>query len=515
MMGQWGSFWQTDLTNADAILRQALALPHHHREARGAAHDSPAARPHRRGDRERHCSARAATRCRRRSSSASRARPEHGGRAEAARRRRDGDHARLPPLRVDAGALRRDRSELARRRQEGQELPRIGVAAVRRARGRRAGGRSERPRTLRPAVSARGSSRGEYGFTDADGRRPDWGRLAIDFSVLPPSMVELFRTGTDLQLAWLPRSPAAHGVSAASCRRRSPGPQVPALRPRQCARPRSRERRSVQGLRVVVRETDQVYAKHLYLLPKQPYPLRSARPSVWLVIAVPSGSRRCIYSGDGQRAHDLLPVSLEPSDVIDAYKSGIDRTLLRENLKLTPAERVTKCCPPFASQRRCADRGGPDGDDRLPPAALGSDAVACGIRHRRRFRCHRTRVGVPDGRSRPRLPPVDGQYGAAHGGAAAFSPYLRGAPRGLPFTFDVEAMRRGLNFTLTTTAGNSICWVRSPAEARTEALLPHTELRTVLELECRFVIADADPLEAGGGQTEGPRTARGAGAALA
>jgi hypothetical protein len=40
--------------------------------------------------------------------------------------------------------------------------------------------------------------------------------------------------------------------------------------------------------------------------------------------------------------NDLLPVSLEPSDVIDAYKSGIDRTLLRENLKLTPAERVTK-----------------------------------------------------------------------------------------------------------------------------------------------------------------------------
>ena len=39
---------------------------------------------------------------------------------------------------------------------------------------------------------------------------------------------------------------------------------------------------------------------------------------------------------------DLLPISLEPSDVIDAYKGGIDRTLLRENLKLTPAERVTK-----------------------------------------------------------------------------------------------------------------------------------------------------------------------------
>src|SRR5207248_6013575 len=36
----------------------------------------------------------------------------------------------------------------------------------------------------------------EYQFTDYDGRRPDWGALAIDWSVLPPAFVELFRTGT-------------------------------------------------------------------------------------------------------------------------------------------------------------------------------------------------------------------------------------------------------------------------------------------------------------------------------
>jgi NAD(P)-dependent dehydrogenase (short-subunit alcohol dehydrogenase family) len=43
----------------------------------------------------------------------------------------------------------------------------------------------------------------EYRFTDYDGRRPDWGKLAIDFSVLPPPWIEMFRTGTELQLAWL------------------------------------------------------------------------------------------------------------------------------------------------------------------------------------------------------------------------------------------------------------------------------------------------------------------------
>jgi len=36
----------------------------------------------------------------------------------------------------------------------------------------------------------------------------------------------------------------------------------------------------------------------------------------------------------------LLPVSLDPEPAIDAYKPGVDRTLLRENLKLTTDERV-------------------------------------------------------------------------------------------------------------------------------------------------------------------------------
>jgi NAD(P)-dependent dehydrogenase (short-subunit alcohol dehydrogenase family) len=42
-----------------------------------------------------------------------------------------------------------------------------------------------------------------YGFTDYDGRRPDWGRHKIDFSVLPPTWVDQFRTGTDLEDRWL------------------------------------------------------------------------------------------------------------------------------------------------------------------------------------------------------------------------------------------------------------------------------------------------------------------------
>jgi NAD(P)-dependent dehydrogenase (short-subunit alcohol dehydrogenase family) len=44
-----------------------------------------------------------------------------------------------------------------------------------------------------------------YGFTDADGRRPDWSAHVIDFSGHPKSFLDWFRTGLELQLQWLTR----------------------------------------------------------------------------------------------------------------------------------------------------------------------------------------------------------------------------------------------------------------------------------------------------------------------
>jgi NAD(P)-dependent dehydrogenase (short-subunit alcohol dehydrogenase family) len=43
----------------------------------------------------------------------------------------------------------------------------------------------------------------DYGISDYDGRRPDWGRHKIDFSALPPALIDCFRTGTDLEIRWL------------------------------------------------------------------------------------------------------------------------------------------------------------------------------------------------------------------------------------------------------------------------------------------------------------------------
>lgn len=38
----------------------------------------------------------------------------------------------------------------------------------------------------------------------------------------------------------------------------------------------------------------------------------------------------------------VVPVSMDPDSVIEAYKKDVDRTLIRENLKLTPEERLRK-----------------------------------------------------------------------------------------------------------------------------------------------------------------------------
>ncbi len=43
----------------------------------------------------------------------------------------------------------------------------------------------------------------EYGFTDADGRRPDWGEYEPDFSQGPAWLFEMLQTGMTLQRAWL------------------------------------------------------------------------------------------------------------------------------------------------------------------------------------------------------------------------------------------------------------------------------------------------------------------------
>ena len=43
----------------------------------------------------------------------------------------------------------------------------------------------------------------EFGFTDANGSRPDWGAIEIDFTGHPPPLLEYMRTGCDIQMKFL------------------------------------------------------------------------------------------------------------------------------------------------------------------------------------------------------------------------------------------------------------------------------------------------------------------------
>ena len=54
------------------------------------------------------------------------------------------------------------------------------------------------------------------------------------------------------------------------------------------------------------------------------------------------GLRRNDNHNESMAGSDFVPVSLDPDPVIEAYKKDVDRTLLRENLKLTVEQRILK-----------------------------------------------------------------------------------------------------------------------------------------------------------------------------
>jgi hypothetical protein len=68
---------------------------------------------------------------------------------------------------------------------------------------------------------------------------------------------------------------------------------------------------------------------------------------------------------------------------------------------------------------------------------------------------------------------------------APHRPYLRGAPHGLPFVWDEATLRRGLNFTLTTTLGEIDLLGEIAGGGTYEALIAHTVELEMLGFGCR------------------------------
>jgi len=70
---------------------------------------------------------------------------------------------------------------------------------------------------------------------------------------------------------------------------------------------------------------------------------------------------------------------------------------------------------------------------------------------------------------------------------APFRPYLRGAPAGLPFDWSEATIRRGLNFTLTTTVGDIDLLGEITGGGCYEMLEKHTISVDLFDHECKCI----------------------------
>lgn len=75
-------------------------------------------------------------------------------------------------------------------------------------------------------------------------------------------------------------------------------------------------------------------------------------------------------------------------------------------------------------------------------------------------------------------------------GLAPLQPYLRGAPRGLPFRWDEATVTRGLNFTLTTTLGDLDLLGELTGGGDYRALLAHSTVVSLFGMDVRCLDLD-------------------------
>jgi hypothetical protein len=71
-----------------------------------------------------------------------------------------------------------------------------------------------------------------------------------------------------------------------------------------------------------------------------------------------------------------------------------------------------------------------------------------------------------------------------------YQPYLRDAPPGLPFRWDVPTIERGLNFMLTTQIGALDVLGEIVGGGDYDALLASTSLINAFDVECRCLNLD-------------------------
>lgn len=182
-------------------------------------------------------------------------------------------------------------------------------------------------------------------------------------------------------------------------------------------------------------------------------------------------------------------------------EDGIDLTLLRENLKRTPTERLLKngkgirLAAALDRARHAAEGTGPE--TREPQVELEIETLL------RRLAAHRVQYVLIGGLAMR-------VHGSAHitedldlcyartpaniaALAAAFDslhPYLRGAPQGLPFRFDRATIQAGLNFTLSTDLGDVDLLGEVSGVGAFEQVLVQSEEKPLFGLQVRVLTID-------------------------
>jgi hypothetical protein len=173
-------------------------------------------------------------------------------------------------------------------------------------------------------------------------------------------------------------------------------------------------------------------------------------------------------------------------------ESGVDLTLLRENLKRTATERVEKNSRGIGvvAELKRAGRATcrPTQLDRCEMELEVKKILSLLTTHQVQFiligglamRVHGSAHITED---------LDVCYSRAPQNivalASAFEtihPYLRGAPAGLPFHFDVPTILAGLNFTLISDLGDIDLLGEVSGIGNYEKALPQSEKRTIFEL---------------------------------
>ena len=187
-------------------------------------------------------------------------------------------------------------------------------------------------------------------------------------------------------------------------------------------------------------------------------------------------------SVDGDRAID---------PVVEMYKHGIDRAAIRQNLLRSPEERLLALENTVSLIQRLHSPGARPATTRFRAllTVLGENHVAFVL--------------------------VGGVAGALHGASritydldivydrslenlqrvvaalAPLKPYLRDGGPGLPFRFDEETLKRGLNFKFATTMGAIDLMGELAGTGSFPAVVPHAIETNLFGARCSFLALEA------------------------